>query len=491
MADYDNNSQNNINEVGDTNTADYTPANDTADSNYLSETSNTDTAPADDTLVSSDKAGEAQRYQNPYYSNNGASSQASYTFSNDPSFGAVPTQKKKKKKKGSALFAIFAVILAVILISSCTCIGGALLSYVYILRGDITTSQTPISPSENNSPSQDTNNKAPITVNKVEGSSTQHTTMTEVIAAVRDSVVEIVTENIKESGFYGQYVTSGAGSGVIISENGYIITNNHVVDGAHNIYVRTTDDTEYKATLVGKDAESDIAVIKIEATGLSFATLGDSDAIKLGEEVIAIGNPLGSLGGTVTNGIISALNREITIDGQQMVLLQTNAAVNPGNSGGGLFNMAGELIGIVNAKSSSSSAETSIEGLGFAIPINHGFEVASQLIEFGYVKGKVTLTVSVTEYEQDYRYTQGFQTYIIKAGVYVTDPGKNTELKANDRFISVDGVTVSTLADIKSILKNHKVGDTITATVARVSGGKEYQQTVTLTCYEYIPDSTN
>ncbi len=420
--------------------------------------------------------------------------EASYTFSNDASFGtqSSPAQKKKSKKKGNGVIIAFvaALCLFVIILASIMGIGGALLAYRFLEKQNLNEiNQTQNDNSSSNAQEQQ-NVNADVTINKVEGSTTQNTPMTEVIANVKDTVVEIVTENITESQYYGKYVTSGAGSGVIISENGYIITNNHVVEGANNIFVRTTDQTEYTAVIVGLDEESDIAVIKVEAEGLAHATLGDSSAIKLGEDVIAIGNPLGSLGGTVTNGIISALNREITIDGQEMTLLQTNAAVNPGNSGGGLFNMAGELIGVVNAKSgSSSSSSTTIEGLGFAIPINHAFEVASQLIEFGYVKGKVSLTITVNEYTQDYRYTQGFQTYIIKAGVYVENPGQNTELNKNDRFISVNGVTVSTLSDIKKILKDCKVGDTIKATVARVSNGKEYQVDVTLTCFEYVPDT--
>ena len=425
---------------------------------------------------------------NPYF-NQGANfaPQASYTFSNDPSFGAdineAPKKKEKKKKKGTAI-KVICVILACVMLSGASGIGGAYIAHSFF---NTNTSQS------NNQSNQNQNatpvQNAPVQINKVEGSTTPNTSMTDVIATIRDSVVEIVTENIQESQYYGKYVTSGAGSGVIISQDGYIITNNHVVEGANSIYVATTNGTQYKAQIIGTDSESDVAIIKIEATDLSFATLGDSDAIKLGEEVIAIGNPLGSLGGTVTNGIISALNREISIDGQNMVLLQTNAAVNPGNSGGGLFNMAGELIGIVNAKSSSSSSETTIEGLGFAIPINHAFEVASQLIEHGYVKGKVSLDIKVYTYEKDYTYTQGWQTYIIKAGVYVEEPGKNTELKKNDRFVSLDGITVSNMTDIKAILANHKVGDTIEATVARVQDKKEYLVTVTLTCYEFIPDN--
>ena len=427
-------------------------------------------------------------YYNPYFNQTpNHAPQASYTFSNDPSYGAdaneAPKKKDKKKKKGGAL-KVAAIILACVILSGASGIGGAFLSRQFI-GGPSQSTQSNNNQTQSPAPS----NNAPVHINKVEGSTTPSTSMTDVIAAVRDSVVEIVTENIQESAFYGQYVTSGAGSGVIISQDGYIITNNHVVEGANSIQVTTTNGAKHKAQIVGTDAESDVAIIKIDAKELSFATLGDSDAIKLGEEVIAIGNPLGSLGGTVTNGIISALNREISIDGQKMVLLQTNAAVNPGNSGGGLFNMAGELIGVVNAKSSSSSSETTIEGLGFAIPINHAFDVASQLIEFGYVKGKVSLGIKVYIYEKDYTYTQGWQTYVIKAGVYVEEPGKNTELKKNDRFVSLDGITVSNMTDIKGILAEHKVGDTIEATVARVQDKKEYLVTVTLTCYEFVPES--
>ena len=427
-------------------------------------------------------------YQNPYFRQEGG---ASYTFSNNPSFGADinAVNTKKEKKKSSGALKVAAIILSCVLLASATGIGGAYLTYTMlsdnISQGNNDSNENTQNNSADTSPDVD---RAPVTINKVEGSTIENTTMTDVIAAVRDTVVEIVTENIKESQFYGQYVTSGAGSGVIINENGYIITNNHVVSGANTIYVRTTDEKEYKAVLVGADEESDVAVIKIDATGLKAATLGDSSAIKLGEDVIAIGNPLGSLGGTVTNGIISALDREVTIDGQKMVLLQTNAAVNPGNSGGGLFNMAGQLIGVVNAKSSSSSSGATIEGLGFAIPINHAFNVASQLIEFGYVRGKVSLGISVNEYEKDMVYKQGFSYYTIKAGVYVENPGKNTELKKNDRFVSIKDTTVSSMADIKAILAECKVGDQIKCVVARTQNNKEIQVEVTLTCYEFVPE---
>ena len=207
-----------------------------------------------------------------------------------------------------------------------------------------------------------------------------------------DSVVEIKTESVSNNEYFQQAVQSGAGSGVILSKDGYIVTNNHVIDGASKITVTTKDGKSYDAKLIGTDSSTDLAVIKIEATSLKPAVMGSSSKLEVGDTAVAIGNPLGELGGTVTSGIISALDREVTIDNQTMQLLQTNAAINPGNFGGGLFNDQGELIGIVSAKSSGSN----IEGLGFAIPIDHAKDVITNLIENGYVKGRASLGVTLT-----------------------------------------------------------------------------------------------
>ena len=204
-------------------------------------------------------------------------------------------------------------------------------------------------------------------------------TITQVVDLVADTVVEIRTSSVAYDLFYGQYVTNGAGSGVIITENGYIITNHHVIVGAREITVRLTDGSEFAATVIGSDADRDIALLKINAKGLAFAKMGSSAKLSVGQEVIAIGNPLGSLGGTVTDGIISALDRSVTIEGHTMTLMQTNAAINPGNSGGGLFDMSGQLIGIVNAKES----DTGIEGLGFAIPIDIAWETVKSIANGG------------------------------------------------------------------------------------------------------------
>lgn len=284
-------------------------------------------------------------------------------------------------------------------------------------------------------------------------------TVSTVAATALPSVVEITTEAVVNNSFYGQYVTEGAGSGVIISKDGYIVTNNHVVAGSSNIKVRLSNGDEHNAKLIGTDPQTDIAVIKIDVENLSTAIYGDSSKLIIGELTVAIGNPLGELGGTVTDGIISALDREIIVEGEHMVLLQTNAAVSPGNSGGGLFNANGELIGIVNAKSSGDS----IEGLGFAIPINTAKPIIQDLIEKGHVTGRPSIGITIIEITSDYeRFYYGVSDY----GVYI-QKALNEELKSGDRIIALDGNSVSSSADIKSVLNGHKVGDDITLTVSR------------------------
>ena len=307
-------------------------------------------------------------------------------------------------------------------------------------------------------------------------------TTEQVADLVSPSVVVITTEQVVYSqwSWYGQnQVESGAGSGVIISSDGYILTCAHVVDGASTITV-TIGDKDYTATLVGEDTTSDIAVIKIDADGLTPATVGNSDGLKVGQSVMAVGNPLGELGGTVTGGMISALNRSVTIQGSSSVntmsLIQMDASVSPGNSGGGLFNMNGELIGIVNAKSSSSDAE----GLGFAIPINDAIKVAQELLENGYVTGRPYLGISYYAVTDAQTAAQlGVNAY----GVYIVEvvkggPADKAGLQAGDRIVSVDGSEVATQSDLGTLMQDHKAGDTIEITVAR--GGQMQTVTVTL-----------
>lgn len=289
--------------------------------------------------------------------------------------------------------------------------------------------------------------------------------ITKVYYAVSDSVVEITTETVQNSGWMGEYVSKGAGSGVIIDKSGIIVTNNHVIEGANNVTVRLTDGSEYSATLIGTDAAADLAVIKINVgeKELCVAPLGCSSDLVVGEDVIALGNPLGSLGGTLTTGIISATERIITIDGEEMVLLQTNAAINPGNSGGGLFNMAGELVGIVNAKASGED----VEGLGFAIPIDYAYSVIQDLVNYGYVRGVVDMGLTLLDVTAQNLPAAYYKYGITTAGIIVIESRHTDEIKYGDRIISVNGIEVKSLTDIERILKSCRVGDKIRVAVVR------------------------
>ena len=392
-----------------------------------------------------------------------------------------PKQKKNKKSGGVSRGALAVVCICTILLS---CASGFLGAYFATAgeTGPVTDTPQPDAPKDPTVIYQSSAN--PSSGMSADNGTTKYFSAAELVHA---SVVEITTEHLVNS--YFQYVTQGAGSGIIISADGYIITNNHVIADtdngntlANSITVRMTDGAEYEATVVGTDADSDIAILKIEAENLPAAVIGDSDKLAVGEEVLAVGNPLGELGGTVTNGIISALDREINVDGTKMNLLQTNAAINPGNSGGGLFNMAGELIGVVNAKSSG----TGIEGLGFAIPVNDAIHIAEQLMTQGYVSGKPYLGLSLYDITTP---TQALYYNLRHLGVYViaVEEGTNDDIfKQGDRIIAVDGLEISTSDDVAAIIKTFAVGDTIKVTIYR--NGKMLE--VYATAYEKIPTTS-
>ena len=305
-------------------------------------------------------------------------------------------------------------------------------------------------------------------VNIVDKGEQEVLSIPEIVSRVSDSVVEITTRQVTHNPFYGNYVTGGAGSGVIVAQNGnmgYIVTNHHVVAGADKMIVTVNVDGErmqYEATYRAGDAREDIAVITISLRNgetLSQAQFRDleSSPLLVGESVIAIGNPLGELGGTVTNGIISALDREITIDGNKMTLLQTNAAVNPGNSGGGLFDSTGMLIGIVNAKESDSG----IEGLGFAIPADRVLKNVTDILEIGYITGRAGLGISVYAANGVY-------------GVYAVE--SSGVFKADDRIVAINGEAIHTLSDYNAVLSELTIGETVTVVVMRDNNSyKEFE----------------
>lgn len=422
-----------------------------------------------------------EHYQNGYNTNyyssqagNGNPTGSMYSYpANSYGYSAPAPQKVKKEKKKSGAGLVAACLIISIICGLGGGFGGSFVFNKYFVKdngGSSDDNTTVIYQSVDNDKNNSSDSKndgssgnSSVIYESVDREVPEKVTNAGTVAIVAEialpSVVEIRTEAVVNNSFYGQYVTEGAGSGVIISNDGYIVTNNHVVSGSSNITVRLTNGEEYKATLIGTDAQSDIAVIKIEAKDLAPAVFGNSENLVVGELTVAIGNPLGELGGTVTDGIVSALDREITVEGENMILLQTNAAVSPGNSGGGLFNSKGELIGIVNAKTSGSS----VEGLGFAIPVNTAKPIIKDLIEKGHVTGRPSIGVTIIEVTTDYqRYMYGVNDY----GVYI-QKALNEEFKSGDRIIAIDGNSVSTSSDIKSIISGHNVGDKITVTVSR------------------------
>lgn len=407
-----------------------------------------------------------------------------------PPYPNEPPKKAPKQKKRATVSVSTAVVLCIccVVLSLCAGIlGSAIVNkvsrndrYDSLQTGDV----------ENNSTAGIDENGNVVLYRAVDTVKEDGGDMSlpEIANLVSNSVVEISTEFVSnQNSYFGQYINEGAGSGVIISQDGYIVTNNHVIYNSNSgktadkITVRLRSGEEYEAKLIGRDSDADLAVIKIDAKELTAAVWGDSSKLVVGQGILVVGNPLGELGGTVTNGIISATSREVQVENNKMTLIQTNAAVNPGNSGGGMFNEKGELIGIINAKSSGSG----VEGLGFAIPSDDARDVVEQLLNYGYVKGKVFIGVSF------YEANSGYSIYAENSGIlyiYSVEKGYNDKvLQSKDILLSIDGEEVSTAADVKAILKNHKVGDTLTFSIIR----NKVAMDVEVTCYEYSPSDSS
>ncbi|MBR3555955.1 MAG: trypsin-like peptidase domain-containing protein [Oscillospiraceae bacterium] len=297
---------------------------------------------------------------------------------------------------------------------------------------------------------------------------------TEIYQLACKQVVGIST-TVTGYNMFGQLTKNAvSGTGFIISEDGYILTNNHVVEGAKDVTVKLNDGSEYAAEIVGVEGrDSDVAVLKIEASGLTPVTLGNSDAMEVGENIYVVGNPLGELTYTMTSGIISALDREIATDRNVNVnMFQLDAAVNAGNSGGPVYDAQGRVLGIVTAKYQS----TGIEGLGFAIPINDAVEIARELIDHGYVTGKAYFGIVVTNMSET-----DAQRYNSKAGVYVTTVtegscAEKAGMQQGDVILELGGKAVANTTELASVKKDYKAGDSCEVTVWR--SGKTLKLTV-------------
>lgn len=362
-----------------------------------------------------------------------------------------PEPPKPRKKKGGKLVALCLV---------CAIIGG-------IAGGAGVGAATGAFAQDKTTIYEGTRTPTVVNVSNVTGKDLL--TAPEIYATYVGSTVGITTE-ITTTNVWGQPVSqAAAGSGFVITSDGYILTNNHVIEDADSIQVAFVDGTTYDATLVGGESENDIAVLKIDATGLTPVIIGDSDNVKVGEQVVAIGNPLGELTFSMTSGIVSAKDRSITMEnGNVMNMIQTDTAINNGNSGGPLFDMYGQVIGITSAKlSGSSSSEATIEGLGFAIPINDIKDMVTDIMENGYVTGKPYMGVTVSTVPESISQRYGMSQGALVESVDENSCAAKAGLQKGDIITAIDGKTVISSAELVEAKKTYKAGDTVTLEVER------------------------
>ena len=385
--------------------------------------------------------------------------------------GSVPTPEEPKHAKKSGFFRstaakVIAIVLACAIIGTGCGFGGAAL-YRNASRQNAVIQQSSREP-------------VSVKVNQVDGQTKMEPA--EVYASTVNSVVSINTTSTSGTNIFGQAVeTASAGSGFIITQDGYIVTNHHVVTDADEgtVVVQFYSGEEYPAAIVGTDSMNDVALLKIEAEGLQTVTVGDSDEVEVGETVEAIGNPLGDLTFTMTAGYISALDREIDADGTPINMLQTDVAINAGNSGGPLFDMNGNIIGVTTAKvSGTTETGVTIEGLGFAIPINDVLRVVYDLQQYGRVRGRAYLGVTLqnldAEVAEIYGLPSGPQVVTVTEGSCSEKAG----LQPHDIILEFDGREINAYSDLVSALSKHRAGDTVKLKLYRA--GAEIEVTLTL-----------
>ena len=276
-----------------------------------------------------------------------------------------------------------------------------------------------------------------------------------------DSIVGVAARVNGQNGYYW-------GTGIIMTEDGYILTNAHIIAGTDSVYITTSDDKQYEALLVGEDSRSDIAVLKIKASQLHAASFGRSDELTVGDEVAAIGNPLGDqFSGTMTNGIVSAIDRDMMVDSHRMTLIQTNTALNEGNSGGPLLNMYGQVVGVTNMKMVANFSQTTIEGIGFAIPTSVVQEVVNELIANGSVSGRPGIGITVGTMSSEYQDSEDLPDGLYIVDVELISDAYAKGVRGGDVLMAVDGTPVHSTQEVGLIRDNFAVGDTITLTIYR------------------------
>lgn len=385
--------------------------------------------------------------------------QFNYDENQEPTY---PRKPEKPKKRIGMRVAVVALVCALV---GSLCGGGLVGVMMHrMYTGGETVSAKPVTTP------QTTN------VSTVSYSSAESGTLSSIYQASVPGIVGISNESTYN--FYGQVSeTASSGTGFIISSDGEILTNYHVVEGANTLTVTLSDGSKYPATVVGYEAESDVALLKIDAEGLTPLTLGDSDVLTVGDEVAAIGNPLGELTYTMTVGYVSALERQINTDGTPINMMQVDAAINPGNSGGPLFNMAGQVIGITTAKySGSTGSGATIEGIGFAIPINDVKEILDDLRENGAVLDRAYLGVRVSDVSE-----KDAENYNLPMGALVASVDKGSAadkagIRKSDIIVGLGDSKIESLANLSTALRSYRAGDTATVTVYR--NGSEVELTI-------------
>ena len=402
----------------------------------------------------------------------------SYNYTQAPASEPKPTESKKKNGKG-ALIAISIIAGVMLLMNAVLLLTNASLNSSIneqINRNNTLSNQMAAMQAQLNRIEENSQNATIVTPGQAATDSTWMTPQQVYAQNVR-AVVAVASEGVTTN-IYGQISkTASTGSGFIISADGYVVTNYHVIEGGSQFSVITYDEVEHKATVIGFDKTNDVALLKLEGTDFHYVTIGDSDAMLVGDQVMAIGNPLGELTSTLTVGYISAKDRMVSTDGTAINMMQTDAAINSGNSGGPLFNAKGEVIGINTAKySGTSSSGATIEGIGFAIPMADVIGIIEDLQNKGYVSSAY-LGVMVREVESS------AQSYGLPAGVYVEEvtPGYCAEkagLQAQDIIIGLGEYEVDSMSALTRALRRYEAGTTTTITVYR--SGQELTMEITL-----------